>query len=97
MKQTKKQARAAWITANAQAIAAARKNDHSKCRGHCNNGAKCYSQSGGGWGYWVQAFNAARINCDARSYWSGSLPTPSTSIDAGIAKYIRDNAPVELL
>jgi len=67
------------------------------CRAACRNGATCAIQSGGGWGYWVRAIKLAHINPSARNYWSGSNPTPSTSIRKDIADYICRNAPESLI
>jgi hypothetical protein len=53
--------------------------------------------SGGGWGWWVKPLNRASIKSDALNYWSGHNPTPSTAINAGLADFIRNNAPKELL
>lgn len=93
--ETKRDQRIEWINANADKIIAARKanSDHSACKGDCHNGATCKAQSGGGWGYWARAFALTSIACNPRPYWSGSKPTPSTSINKGIADYIRANAP----
>lgn len=89
---TKIAARVAWITANRDAIMAAR----IPTEGSPKNAYYRRGMSGGGWGYWVQALHAADVSCDAMSYWSGSAPTPSTAINAGIADYIRNNCPVGL-
>ena len=98
MKTTKKHKRAEWILANKEGIKKAREKYQcpEKCRSSCGNGATCFTSSGGGWGYWVQAFTIAKVRCDAMNYWSGSAPTPSTSINRGIAEYITKNAPNEL-
>lgn len=90
--------RAAWIIANYEAIKSARKahSDHSACCGACRNGRTCKQQSGGGWGYWAQAFALANVRCERTNYWAGSNPTPSTSINLGVADYIASNAPANL-
>ena len=64
-----------------------------------NTGVKKHDQSSGGWGWWVRAFNMAGVGtlCHARMYFTGNCPTPSTSINRGIARYIVDNAPSGLL
>jgi len=98
MKASKISRRVEWIKENEQKINEIRKanNDHSKCRGECGNGATCQVQSGGGWGFWVQAFRAAGVNCNPMKYWSGSAPTPSTSINGAIADFIYKNCPAEI-
>jgi hypothetical protein len=95
---SKRQRRADWITEHAEAINTSRKttSDHSQCKGSCNNGATCKTQSDGGYGFWVQAFRLAGVECSPRNYWSGSAPTPSTSINKGIADYLHTNAPKDL-
>ena len=99
MKTTKISLRASWILANRDAIDAARKatNSHADCRGYCRNGRTCKTQSGSGWGHWAAAFDRAGVRCDRMAYWSGYAPTPSTSINRGIAKFIRENAPESIL
>lgn len=97
-KLTKTEMRANWILSNREAILqASRKYDcPENCRAKCGNGATCAKSSGGGRGFWVWAFKKAGIPCSPMAYWSGSAPTPSTSINKGIAEYINDNAPEEL-
>ena len=98
MKITKRTRRANWILENKENLIAARKStsDHLECKGKCGNGATCRCQSIGGYGYWAQAFSEAGVECHRKSYWSGSNPTPSTSINRGMANYIQENAPSEL-
>ena len=92
MKMTKRQARANWILANIVAIKAARCAEGNNSK----NAARCVGMSGGGWGYWAQAFKLAGVSCGKQDYWSGSLPTPSTAINKGIADYIRTNATADI-
>jgi hydroxyacyl-ACP dehydratase HTD2-like protein with hotdog domain len=98
MKQTKISRRINWINEHRDAIDSLMSTppDHSQCKGTCKNGANCKTQSGGGWGFWAQAFAAAGIQCYATNYWSGSAPTPSTSIDRRLANYITTNAPEDI-
>ena len=95
---TKKEKRAEWIKENAAAINAARKSVEcpEKCRASCGKGRTCAKQSGPGWGWWVHAFKAAGVECQPQNYWSGSAPTPSTSINSAVAEYIQSNAPEAL-
>ena len=90
--------RAAWIIEHNDDLIAARlaTSDHTDCKGNCLNGRTCKTQSTGGWGYWVWAFVAGGVDCDALPFWSGSAPTPSTSINRGMADYISVNAPKNL-
>ena len=99
MKLSKRQARVNWILEHADAIKEARQKYQCPdgCRSQCRNGATCAISSYGGWGFWAQAFRLAEIKCEPMNYWSGSKPTPSTSISMGIAEYICSNAPGELL
>ncbi len=96
---TKLVRRAEWIRARASEIDAAREEVKCpvSCRASCKNGATCQTQSGSGWGFWVRAFWLAAVKCEPTSYWSGSNPTPSTSINRGVAEYLRANAPKELI
>jgi len=93
---TKTDKRVNWLIDNYDAIYSLPRANHSRCRGNCNNGATCRDQSIGGWGYWVWALRRANIDHQSKNYWSGSNPTPSTSIRRVIAKYILDNCPAEL-
>lgn len=61
------------------------------------NAARCDGYSGGGWGLWASVLENVGINPNRGSYWSGFMPTPSTAINGGIAEYIRNNAPREIL
>ncbi len=97
MKMTKTEKRAKWMTDHKAEIEAARTHDHSQCRGNCYNGRTCYNQSDPGYGWIANALRLAGIKPEARNYWSGSNPTPSTSINKGIAQYISDNAPLGLM
>ena len=99
MKITKIDKRVNWILENKEALVKAMKSTTCPigCKSKCGNGATCATSSSGGWGFWVQAFRKAKITCGAMNYWSGSNPTPSTSINRGIANYIWENAPKELL
>lgn len=81
--ETKTTRRIAWIADHRDEIVAARGN---KTR-----------DLAVGWGWWARALSAAGIDCDAGIVWSGSLPTTSTGINLGIARYIRDNAPESIL
>jgi hypothetical protein len=96
MKISKTQQRVSWINDNLPAIKKSRTNDHRNCKGKCHNGATCHNQSAGGYGWWANALSQAGINPERRNYWSGSNPTPSTSINKGIAEYISKNAPAEI-
>lgn len=96
MRQAKIERRVEWILANKEEIEKSYVFDHSNCRGNCQNGRTCSTQSSGGWGYWVQAFRRAGVKCFPSNYWSGSAPTPSTSINIGVARYVQANAPREL-
>lgn len=82
-----------WARANKPSIEAARGEVSSNSK----NAARCKGYSGGGWGLWANALESAGINPNRGSYWSGSAPTPSTAINGGIARYIRENAPQEIL
>ena len=90
---TKREIRAEWISKNSTEMETASKKHTcpAGCRAQCGNGATCATQSDGGWGYWVQAFKMADVDCSPRNYWSGSAPTPSTSINKGIAEYISES------
>ena len=90
--------RAAWIIEHKDDLIAVKlaTSDHKECKGNCRNGRTCKTQSTGGWGYWVRAFSAAGVDCDDMPFWSGSAPTPSTSINRGMADYISTNAPKNL-
>lgn len=94
IKTSKTQKRIEWITKNKKAILDLRRlypeSTNSK------NAARCHGMSLGGFGYWVQAFNAAGISVGAQNYWSGHLPTPSTAINLAVAQYIRANAPRDI-
>lgn len=95
----KTQKRAKWIKTNAERIEAHRTPDSGETKrngGYQYNGARRADQSGGGYGWWARALRAAGIRSDAHNYWSGAAPTPSTSINKGIADYIRDNASDEI-
>jgi hypothetical protein len=91
-KTSKTAARVAWIRANREAIIASR----IPTEGSAHNAAHRRGMSGGGWGYWVWALREAEVDCEAMRHWSGCLPTPSTSINGGIAAYIAANAPAEI-
>lgn len=93
MKTTKTQQRINWIIANAAAIEDSRSSDHSKCKGACHNGRTCSNQSSGGFGWWANALDQAGIDPERHNYWSGSAPTPSTSINLGIAAFIMERSP----
>lgn len=99
MKITKRQARVNWILEHTEEIKQSREKYKcpEKCKASCGNGATCFTSSGGGWGFWAQAFRIAKIRAEIMSYWSGSNPTPSTSISKGIAEYIYKNVPKEIL
>lgn len=99
MKTAKRDLRVKWILENVKEIKEARLayDCPENCRAKCNNGATCRISSDGGWGYWAQAFKIARVYCEKRNYWSGTGPTPSTAISKGIAKYILEHAPAELM
>ncbi|NMC34216.1 MAG: hypothetical protein GYA36_17415 [Veillonellaceae bacterium] len=87
--------RAAWILANYFSLL-----DHtSTVKRKSRNAARCPGMSGPGWGWWVRAFELANVYAlvSPMPYWSGSLPTPSTAINAGVASYINRNAPIDLL
>lgn len=89
----KTQKRIEWALANGASIESARiEISHTS-----KNAARCEGYSGGGWGLWANALENAGINPDRGSYWSGFMPTPSTAINGGIAEYIRNNAPREIL
>mgnify|MGYP001596602476 FL=1 len=90
---TTTQKRAEWLIAHRAEIEAARTSGHGQCRGKCKNGATCCNQSSGGYGWIARALASAGIEAEATTYWSGSLPTPSTSINRGIAQYIDATAP----
>ena len=88
-----------WLRANANAIEAARlapSGERDRNGNYQDNGMFRADQSGPGWGRWAKMLKSAGIEPDAHRYWSGSLPTPSTSINAGIADWIRENCPAEL-
>jgi hypothetical protein len=93
MKTTKTALRITWLREHADEIAAALSTprDHATCKGDCHNGATCHAQSGGGYGWWAKAFAAAGYDPYARPYWSGSAPTPSTSIDKRLVGVLSDN------
>lgn len=91
------QARAEWLSSRREEIARLVDVGHGECRGSCKNGYYCKNQGSGGWGWWVRACKIAGVKADARQYWSGSNPTPSTSIRRVLADYISLNAPAELL
>jgi len=94
---TKTDLRVQWLTEHKKEILSLpTQMCPSGCRSKCGNGATCRLQSGGGWGYWVWALRKAGIPCSAKNYWSGSNPTPSTSIRRQIADYITLNAPIEI-
>lgn len=93
MKITKTQKRVNWINQHYAQIEKSRTDDHSHCRGKCYNGATCYNQSSGGYGWWSNALDDAGVDPDSHNFWAGSAPTPSTSINRGIAAYIDKNAP----
>ena len=99
MKQTKTQKRVDWLKEHKTQLDTASKKYEcpNNCRSKCRNGATCFLSSDGGWGYWVWACKASNISCEPMDYWSGSNPTPSTSINKGIAEYISQNAPQELM
>jgi hypothetical protein len=88
----KTQSRIEWAKSHKHEIESARValGNNSK------NAARCSGYSDGGWGLWANALEAAGIKPDRGSYWSGSFPTPSTAINAGIAKYISSNAPAAI-
>ena len=91
---SKLQARLAWINEHrAEIIAAA-----TPINGTSKNARYVTGMSGGGWGYWVHALDAAGLSKIAHpmTYWSGSNPTPSTAINQGVAEYIRNNAPEDI-
>lgn len=96
MKISKTEQRVNWINNHSAQIEKSRTADHSQCRGKCHNGATCYNQSGGGYGWWANALSHAGINPESNNYWTGSAPTPSTSINLGIARFINKNAPAEI-
>ncbi len=97
MKKTMTQKRVEWIKENLEAInAIAEPSCPDNCRSACGNGATCAVQSGGGWGYWVRAIHDASLKANPKNYWSGSAPTPSTSIRRGLANFIDQNAPTEI-
>jgi len=89
---TKIEKRVAFILSHKEALKAARCPES----GSPTNAARRSGMSGGGWGYWAQAFKRAGVPCSAQNYWSGSLPTPSTAINKGIAEYIGVNAPADI-
>ncbi len=96
MKKSKTEMRSDWASNNRIAIEKARTDNHTSCRGKCRNGATCNNQGSGGFGWWANALNLSNIDAEAQTYWSGSAPTPSTSINRGISQYIIDNAPKDL-
>ena len=99
MKTTKINKRVNWILENKEALVEAKKSTTCPvgCKSKCSNGATCAISSSGGWGFWVHAFRKAEITCGDMNYWSGSNPTPSTSINKAMAEYILGNVPEELL
>lgn len=96
-KLSKTEKRVKWLLDNLKEIELSRTKCIIPLRHKGTNSKGIIGMSGGGYGYWVWALNKAGIKCDAMCYWSGSLPTPSTSINGGIAKYIRLNAPADLI
>ena len=92
---TKIQLRAEWIKENESQLRAAMIPD----TGSNHNAKNNPSYSGGGWGYWVQAFRKVGLIgiVEPMKFWSGFLPTPSTAINLGVARYIQANAPKEIL
>jgi hypothetical protein len=82
--------RTKWALAHKLEIEGARSIIGKAPRGG-SNAANISGYSGPGWGWWANALDAAGINPNRCSYWSGSNPTPSTAINGGIAKYIRNN------
>lgn len=97
MKKTVTQKRVEWLKKQKTELEKLPSADHSSCRGNCKNGRTCDDQSSGGWGYWARALAQAGIDAQPKKYWSGSLPTPSTSIRRVIAQYILSNCPEDLL
>ncbi len=89
--------RADWMITFKTEIEDARTNDHSDCKGNCRNGATCYNQSAGGYGWIANALRVAGIDPNSQNYWSGSAPTPSTSINKGIASYLHNHMPASLI
>ena len=97
MKISKTKKRVNWINENISKISQSRTNDHSECKGKCLNGATCQNQSAGGYGWWANALEEAGINPERQNFWRGKNPTPSTSINKGIAEYIDKNAPRDII
>lgn len=95
-KLTKTQTRVDWIQKHRQEILIAKTDDHAKCRGKCKNGATCYNQGCMGMGWWANALDIAGIDPERMSYWTGPLPTPSTSINKGVSNFIMSNAPISI-
>jgi hypothetical protein len=71
--------------------------DDLALHGSLHNARYNRMMTGGGWGWWVKAFNMALIPVQSMPYWSGSDPTYSTAIELPIARYILKNAPIHLL
>ena len=96
---SKKDRRAAWIIDHTDdlKVAHGKYTCPTNCKSACSNGATCRTSSYGGWGFWAQAFRQANVRAEIMNYWSGSFPTPSTSINRGMAEYICANAPKELI
>jgi len=67
-----------------------------ECKAKCSNGLTCKKSSSGGFGWWVHALLVADIDCEPMNFWSGTYPTPSTSINKGIADFICKFAPEEI-
>jgi hypothetical protein len=88
--------RVEWLIKHKSAIERSRTAVIPSKRGG-SNAATWKGMSGGGWGWWAQALRKAGIRSNIMNYWSGSAPTASTAINAGIANYIYKNAPKELL
>jgi hypothetical protein len=85
-----------WIIRHKEELENARTSDHSKCQGNCKNGATCHNQSdNGGWGWWSNVLDFSGIDPESMNFWYDDLPTPSTSINKGIAEYLSTHAPKE--
>ena len=98
MKVSKTKERVEWILKHQEKLieAAHKYRCPLDCRSTCHNGRTCFTSSDGGWGWWARAFKMVGMDCRAMNYWSGSAPTPSTSINRGMAEYIASHSPDHL-
>jgi len=92
---TKTEQRIDWLKERRVEIEAARCEITPSPRGG-KNARTTDGMSPGGYGWWAKALKAASIEPNEMSYWAGRNPTPSIAINAGIAWYIKMNAPEEL-